>query len=218
MADLLFGGGNAAINLIDRIRTAARETAPEFGMVADADEDRDQRGGEPRVGGTLGANRGGALDVHVQERVEARAEVRGDVGRAWAVKIPVHGGMLKEDARSDLLLEATARHEMVINAVLFTGAWRARRAGNHAADRLWVGFGQAGAKRGLTAASGTRDDDEQGAAHARRKDWPTHATASRRLSPPKNFRRPFVARTQSHWRQKTGGEQAHQKPKRMSTP
>ena len=73
MADLLFGGGDAAVNLVGRIGATARETATEFGVVADADEDRDERSGEKRVGGTLRADGGGTLDVDVQERVEARA-------------------------------------------------------------------------------------------------------------------------------------------------
>ena len=217
VADFLFGGGDATVNLVDRISTAAREAAAKLGVIAHADEDRDERSGEARVGGALSTNRGGALDVHVQQGIKASAEVRGDVGRPRSVKIAVHGSMLEEDAGGDLLFEAGARQEVVIDAIRLAGAGGARRTGNHAADGLRVGLGQPRAERGLTAASRPRDDDEQSAAHARRKDWATHA-ASRMLSPPKKLRRPLVARTQSHWRQNTGGEQAHQKPKSTSTP
>ena len=167
-------------------------------MVAHADKDRDERGSEAWIGGALSTNRGGPLNVDVEERVETSAEVRGHVGRPRSVKIAVHGRMFEEDAAGDLLLEALARQEMIIDAVCLAGARRAGCTGDHAADGLGVGLGQSRAERGLTAASGTRDDDEQSAAHASRKDWATQATARRRLSPPKALRRPSVARTQSH--------------------
>ena len=141
MADLLLGGGDAAVDLIGRIGAAAREPAAEFSVVAHADKDRDQRGGEKRVGGTLGADRGGALNVDVEERIETSTKVRGDIGGAWAVEVTMHGGVFEEDARADLLLEATARQEMVVGSVRLTGARRTGRAGDDAADSLRVGFG-----------------------------------------------------------------------------
>ena len=106
MAELLLGGGHAPVDLVGRVGAAAREATPQFGAVADADEDRDERGGEPRVGGALGADRRGALDVDVQERIETGPEMGRDVGRARPVEVAVDVGVLEEDTGGDLLFEA----------------------------------------------------------------------------------------------------------------
>ena len=80
-------------------------------------------------------------------------------------------GVLEEDAGGDLLFKAGAGEEVVVDAVDLPRSRRARGAGDHATDGLRAGPGETGTERGLAAAGGTRDDDEERATHARWNTW-----------------------------------------------
>ena len=100
-----------------------------------------------------------ALEVDVEQAVDALGQAVLDGRDAGAVAVAVHHRPLGELARGDHLVEAGVADEAVVPALYLAGAGAARREGNGEAQAEF--FGELAGQGGLAGTGRGRDDQEQ---------------------------------------------------------
>lgn len=148
---------------------ATGEALAEFVEAGGKDEQIEQATADQFV--LAGADLGSALDVDVEEHIDAAAQVVVNVGFQGAIPAVVDAGVFEELATFDAAEEVGFGEEEVIAAIDLAGAGLAGGAGD-GKDGLTRGAGGA-AEGGLAGAGGTGDNDQLaealgGAGHTKR--------------------------------------------------
>ena len=157
MADLVAGARHAIGDHFRVIGVAVLEATFQLIKMRRQDEHPHQVGGRIGLLQLLGA-----LPVDIEQHIAAIGQRRFHRCARGAITVAEHGRPFQQGVFFDHRLELVVRHEIIINAVHFTGAWAARCGRNAHGDAAV--FGHQRARHGGLASTRGRGQHEHQAA------------------------------------------------------